>query len=108
MTRIVRISPSVFPKGPARPKMDPRVEEKPASTQLRVIDPAYQATTHRRIGARPGPNVEFLAQYVDQHWPWPRNPEGRVRARSAAAGAYDAANNTPLAEHRGRCLNRQI
>jgi len=96
MTRIVRISPTVFPKGPVRSKTDPRVEDKPASTQLRVIDPTYQTTTHRHIGARPGPNVEFLAQYVDQHWPWPRDPEARVRARSAAASAYDAAADTKL------------
>ncbi|PCJ69744.1 MAG: hypothetical protein COA62_09530 [Rhodobiaceae bacterium] len=108
MTRIVRISPSVFPKRPVRSRADQRAEGKPASTQLQVIDPAYQATGRRHISARQGPNTEFLAQYVDQHWPWPRDPEARVRARGAAASAYDAAADTQLGEHRGQRLNRAI
>jgi len=108
MSRIVRISHPVFPKLPVRTKAEQAEETVPASHDIKIINPGHQARSRRRIPARPGPSSAFLAQYVDQHWPWPRDADARVRARVTAASAYDEANDIPLSEDRGSCLNRKF
>lgn len=37
----------------------------------------------------------FLTQYVDQHYPWPRNPGRKQRQRHRAARAYVEAEGLP-------------
>lgn len=108
MTRIVRISQAAFPHRTVRSKIDQRPQSEPAATQIQIIDPDYRATTRRHMSGRQGPSATFLAQYVDQHWPWPRDPQARVRARTVAAAAYGAMDETPLDDTRGRHLSRRI
>lgn len=93
MTRITRISGTGFPHNPGRPK--PKVEETRASETERpkLLDPPQRRATDRRVHNRQGPTAPFLAQYVDQHWQWPRDADARVRARKNAASAYDATTD---------------
>jgi|GEM_PF-3238647 len=108
MSRIVRISHPVFPKLPVRTKPEQAEEAAPASHDIKIVDPDHQARSRRRISARPGPSSAFLAQYVDQHWPWPRDADARVRARVTAVSAYDEANDIPPPDNRGSRLNRKF
>lgn len=87
MNRVTPIKTVYLPPRPAaRARAREDAVEKGEDT--RTIVPVQQAATRRRIAARPGPSTPFLTQYVDQHWPWPRNAEARVQARGKAAAAY--------------------
>lgn len=108
MNRISRISNTAFPALPVRRNEKARATDEPATEPVRIIDPAHQTTTRRHIPARPGPAAPFLAQYVNQHWPWPRDPEARVRARRNAACAYGTTDALPLRAHNGRDIDRKI
>ncbi|MGX1198420.1 hypothetical protein [Parvibaculum sp. MBR-TMA-1.3b-4.2] len=44
----------------------------------------------RRAAAAP-----FLAQYVDQHWPWPRDAARKAVLRQRATSAYLEADGLP-------------
>lgn len=88
MTRIVPISGSAFPHPASRPRKENPAAEKAGATETRAVTTTGSATATRRISAHPGPTASFLAQYVDQHWPWPRDPAARIRARQTAAKAY--------------------
>lgn len=108
MSRIVRISHPVFPKLPVRAKPEQAPEAAPASRDIKIINPEHQTQIRRRAPARAGPSSAFLAQYVDQHWSWPRDPEARVRARVSAASAYSETKDIPLSDNRGSQLNRKF
>lgn len=57
------------------------------------------------------PAAGFLAQYVDQHFPWPRAPLRKERIRQRATRAYIAADMLPelLAETlRMRPVDRKL
>lgn len=57
------------------------------------------------------PSAGFLAQYVDQHFPWPRAPLRKERQRQRATQAYITADMLPdlLAETlRLRPLDRKL
>jgi hypothetical protein len=41
------------------------------------------------------PAASFLAQYVDQHFPWPRAPLRKEKLRQRATRAYIAADMLP-------------
>ncbi|MGB3811154.1 MAG: hypothetical protein WA943_13765 [Parvibaculum sp.] len=41
------------------------------------------------------PVASFLAQYVDQHFPWPRAPHRKDRQRQRATSAYITADMLP-------------
>ena len=85
-----RVTPIKTVYLPPRPAARPRAQESATegSEDTRAIIPLQQPATQRRVSARPGPSTPFLTQYVDQHWPWPRNAEARVQARGKAAAAY--------------------
>ena len=108
MSRIARISHPVFPKLPVRTKSEQAEEAAPASRDIKIINPEHQTQTRRRAPARAGPSSTFLAQYVDQHWSWPRDADARVRARVTAASAYRKTNDIPLSDDRGSRLNRKF
>ena len=40
-------------------------------------------------------STPFLAQYVDQHWHWPRDPARKEGIRQRAAAAYLQADELP-------------
>lgn len=40
-------------------------------------------------------SAPFLAQYVDQHWPWPRDASRKAVMRQRAASAYLEADCLP-------------
>jgi len=106
MTRIVPISGSAFPHQASRPKKKSPADTKPRAEETRVVDHGGRPATSRRISARPGPTAPFLAQYVDQHWPWPRNPVARVQARQDAARAYTTTDKRSQDTHKGNTTNR--
>lgn len=41
------------------------------------------------------PAAGFLAQYIDQHWNWPRSPARKEEQRRRATGAYIEADMLP-------------
>lgn len=81
--------------GPAR-----QAEEAP---RARRIEPAPLPQTARSSHAGLGevhvtgtrPVAAFLAQYVDQHWPWPRSPARKAEERRRATAAYIGADMLP-------------
>ncbi|MEP2827541.1 hypothetical protein [Parvibaculum sp.] len=77
-----------------------RAEETPP---VKRSDPAplprTSAPTHAALG-RPDltatrPVAAFLAQYIDQHWAWPRSPERKEEKRREATSAYIGADMLP-------------
>ena len=68
----------------------------------RRLAPAPLDSTHAERGTsghRPATGLRvsapFLAQYVDQHWPWPRDPVRKTVLRQRAASAYLDADGLP-------------
>jgi len=92
MTRITRITGTSFPHNPGRPKAKAGETRASETERPKLVDPPQRRATDRRIHNRQGPTAAFLAQYVDQHWQWPRDANARVRARQNAASAYGSAN----------------
>ncbi|MEQ9517875.1 MAG: hypothetical protein RLN89_00405 [Parvibaculum sp.] len=107
MTRIVPISGSAFPHQASRPAKKSPADDKPRAEETRVINPNAHTAANRRISARSGPTTPFLAQYVDQHWPWPRNPVARVQARQDAARAYANTDKRDDKPASGAVTNRR-
>lgn len=105
MSRIVRITQSTFPHLPVRSNADQAEDVKTATQEIQVINPEAQAPVGRCIPARQGPSAPFLAQYVDQHWPWPRDAKARLRTRVHGAQAYAQTNELPLSDNRGTHLD---
>tara|TARA_R110002124_G_scaffold5415_4_gene34672 strand:+ start:1141 stop:1476 length:336 start_codon:yes stop_codon:yes gene_type:complete len=54
-----------------------------ASAGLRLEQPHYR------------PAANFLTQYIDQHFRWPRAPHRKERQRQRATGAYLTADMLP-------------
>lgn len=87
-----------------------------------VIAPVAEKSADRSPGHRSNaalggtnasvrPSASFLAQYVDQHFPWPRAPLRKERQRQRATEAYITADMLPdlLAETlRLRPLDRKL
>ncbi|ABS63189.1 hypothetical protein Plav_1570 [Parvibaculum lavamentivorans DS-1] len=81
--------------GPSR-----RAEDAPRAKR---IEPAPMAqreiASHAGLGHVPltgtRPVAAFLAQYVDQHWPWPRSPARKAEERHQATSAYIGADMLP-------------
>lgn len=82
-----------------------------------ALTSAASAPTHRSdaaLGATIAsfrPLAGFLAQYVDQHFPWPRAPLRKERQRQRATQAYITADMLPdlLAETlRLRPIDRKL
>lgn len=105
MSRIVRISQPTFPHLPVRSKPAQAEDVKSAAEEIQLVNPEPQAPVGRRIPARQGPSAPFLAQYVDQHWPWPRDAKARLRTRAHGAQAYAQTNELPLSDNRGTHLD---
>lgn len=78
----------------------PRRHEEPGRT--RRIDPAPAAPSESQAKAALGrsdisarPVAAFLAQYIDQHWAWPRNARHKEETRHTATAAYIEADMLP-------------
>ncbi|MCF8469926.1 MAG: hypothetical protein K9G30_04020 [Parvibaculum sp.] len=69
-----RIEPTPLPRGSASPS---------------------HAALGRPDLATTRPVAAFLAQYVDQHWPWQRSPQRKAEKRRRATGAYIGADMLP-------------
>lgn len=63
--------------------------------------PLPQEASASRAGLGPTPQMgtrpvaAFLAQYVDQHWPWPRSAARKAEERRRATTAYIGADMLP-------------
>jgi hypothetical protein len=57
--------------------------------------PASTAALGRPDLAATRPVAAFLAQYIDQHWSWPRSPARKEEARRQATHAYIGADMLP-------------
>lgn len=70
---------------PATPSKDVVVTaaQPRASAGLRLEQPHFR------------PAANFLAQYIDQHFRWPRAPHRKERQRQRATGAYLTADMLP-------------
>jgi hypothetical protein len=67
-----------------------RIDPVPAAPS----DPQAKAALGRPdLSARPV--AAFLAQYIDQHWSWPRNANRKEETRRAATAAYIEADMLP-------------
>ena len=77
-----------------------RQEEAPRATRSEPA-PLPQATASAQAGlGRPNltsarPVAAFLAQYIDQHWSWPRSPVRKDEKRREATSAYIVADMLP-------------
>lgn len=79
---------SAAPRDGAAPHAPGRASAMPPAPHARA-----DARPQRR--ANPRINAGFLAQYVDQHWPWPRAPFRKEKLRQRATSAYIAAGTLP-------------
>ena len=76
-------------------------ERRPEGVRRLAPAPRDPAGTQRGVsGHRPAAAgfrtaAPFLAQYVDQHWPWPRDPARKDTLRQRAAAAYLQADGLP-------------
>jgi len=107
MTRITRITGTGFFHKPTRPKAKAEETRASETEKPKLVDPPQRRATDRRLHNRQGPTAPFLAQYVDQHWHWPRDASARVRARQNAASAYSSANTLDTATPSARVLTRK-
>ena len=107
MTRITRITGTGFYHKPARPKAKAEETHANETEKPKLVDPPQRRATDQRIHNRQAPTAPFLAQYVDQHWQWPRDANARVRARQNAASAYGSANKLDTATPSARVLTRK-
>lgn len=57
--------------------------------------PASHAALGRPDLTAMRPVAAFLAQYIDQHWSWPRSPERKAETRREATSAYIGADMLP-------------
>jgi hypothetical protein len=79
----------------------PRRRDEPP--RVRRLEPAPLAETATASKAGLGrtelvstrPVAAFLAQYIDQHWNWPRSPDRKNEQRRRATGAYIEADMLP-------------
>lgn len=78
----------------------PRRREEPG--RAKRIDPVPVAPSDSRARAALGrsdisvrPVAAFLAQYIDQHWGWPRNASRKEETRRTATAAYIEADMLP-------------
>lgn len=62
---------------------------------LPVAPPSAHAALGRPDLFTTRPVAAFLAQYIDQHWSWPRSPNGKDEARRHATSAYIGADMLP-------------
>lgn len=81
--------------GPSR-----RAEETPRATRIEPAPLPQRETAGRAAlgSAHPmdtRPVAAFLAQYVDQHWPWQRSPARKAEERRRATSAYIGADMLP-------------
>ncbi|MEQ8267048.1 MAG: hypothetical protein RH982_07620 [Parvibaculum sp.] len=91
----IRRTPHALP-GPAR-----RAEEVSRAHRLEPAPwPPHDASANRAglgsmhlTGTRPV--AAFLAQYVDQHWPWQRSASRKAEQRQRATAAYIGADMLP-------------
>jgi hypothetical protein len=68
-----------------------------ASSNVETASPAQPRATAAlgETGTNFRPAASFLAQYVDQHFPWPRAPLRKERQRQRATRAYIMADMLP-------------
>ena len=95
MTKIDRIS-GAGARLPARAER--QRQERPRRLAPAPLDPgaAQRGTSGDRPEAgRRGAAAPFLAQYVDQHWPWPRDAARKAVLRQRATSAYLEADSLP-------------
>ncbi len=85
-----------------------------ASSEIETTAAPAQARAAAALGGTGAsfrPAAGFLAQYVDQHFPWPRAPLRKERQRQRATRAYITADMLPdlLAETlRLRPIDRKL
>tara|TARA_R110002110_G_scaffold5945_14_gene30073 strand:- start:3421 stop:3819 length:399 start_codon:yes stop_codon:yes gene_type:complete len=72
---------------------------RPGRTEPTPLPRRPASPSHAALGrpdlATTRPVAAFLAQYVDQHWPWQRSPQRKAEQRQRATGAYIGADMLP-------------
>lgn len=78
-----------------------RRDEPPRARRLEPAPLTEKTATASKAGlgradlASTRPAAGFLAQYIDQHWNWPRSPARKEEQRRRATGAYIEADMLP-------------
>lgn len=95
MTGIRKIGPLTPPRAATHGGHPGRRAERSTERNAEILPPrtAVEPPWERRREAplRLGPWTPFLAQYVDQLWPWPRDKHGTTSKHATADRAYGAA-----------------
>ena len=80
---------------PKRGEEAPRVKRHDPAPLPRPEPTASHAALGRPHLTATRPDAGFLAQYIDQHWSWPRSPELKEERRREANSAYIGADMLP-------------
>lgn len=86
-TEITLATPRRREEPPRAKRMDP--------APLASLEPPSKAALGRPDLTAARPVTAFLAQYVDQHWHWPRTAGRKEEARRRATCAYIEADMLP-------------
>lgn len=79
---------------PKRAEEPPRAKRSEPAPLLQN-SPASTAALGRPDLVATRPVAAFLAQYIDQHWSWPRSPARKEETRRQATHAYIGADMLP-------------
>ncbi|KAB7742061.1 hypothetical protein F2P47_01940 [Parvibaculum sedimenti] len=85
-------SPSTGRKDTSRAQRQQAAEAQPASLRAGLFASGMSGT---RAPQSFRPVAAFLAQYVDQSFPWTRSPQRKDRKRQRATSAYITADMLP-------------
>ncbi len=95
MSKVERIS-GAGPRLPARTERQRTDGPRRLAPAPLDLNAAERGTSgHRPEAGRRGAAAPFLAQYVDQHWPWPRDAARKAVLRQRATSAYLEADSLP-------------
>lgn len=94
MSKIERIS-GAGPRLPARAERQRRDGPRRLAPAPLDLSAAERGTSGRSPETGRRTAAPFLAQYVDQHWPWPRDAARKAVLRQRATSAYLEADGLP-------------